>query len=207
MTNATMNRESWQRCTDTARMLFYLEKRRFEDRKLRLFACACCRLIWEYFTDMRSRHAIETSELYADCLVSRDVLINAMERADDIQGDEIVVAASMAAGTDAVGCALEVLCLVETKIDAARCADLLRDIIPDPFTRKKRFYSRLKQDKALLAHQLSEQMYMNRQFLEMPQLANILINAGCLDETVLSHCRHYPLHARGCWVIDECLGK
>ena len=43
------------------------------DRKLRLFACACCRHVWEHL-DAKSRRAVEASELFADGLITRKQL-------------------------------------------------------------------------------------------------------------------------------------
>jgi hypothetical protein len=34
-----------------------------------------------------------------------------------------------------------------------------------------------------------------------------LVEAGCADEDLLSHCRGPGPHARGCWAVDLLLGK
>ena len=38
-------------------------------------------------------------------------------------------------------------------------------------------------------------------------LADALEEAGCTSEDVLRHCRDEPTHVRGCWVIDNLLGR
>lgn len=52
------------------------------DRKLRLFACACCRHIWPYLAEKRSRWIVEISERYADGRVTQERLERAWEQAN-----------------------------------------------------------------------------------------------------------------------------
>jgi hypothetical protein len=69
-----MTEPEWLACKDAWKMLRFL---RFQasDRKFRLYACACCLVLWPEMQDPRSRRALEVAEQYADGLVSpRDLL-------------------------------------------------------------------------------------------------------------------------------------
>lgn len=53
----------------------------------------------------------------------------------------------------------------------------------------------------------AEAIYADRAFDRMPALADLLEAAGCRDDAVLDHCRQPGEHARGCWVLDDLLGR
>lgn len=70
-----MTESEWMTSGDPARMLDFLVHRSHldmpwfvtpSDRRLRLFACACCRQVWHLLADERSRRAVEVAERFAD---------------------------------------------------------------------------------------------------------------------------------------------
>lgn len=58
-----------------------------------------------------------------------------------------------------------------------------------------------------LIPKLAQQIYDERRFEDLPILADALMDAGCHDEEILSHCRSEGPHVKGCWVIDLLLNK
>jgi hypothetical protein len=82
-------------------------------------------------------------------------------------------------------------------------ADLIRDVVSNPF-RPVAFDPRLRTADTL---GVARGIYEDRAFDRMPLLADALMDAGCDDDQILSHCRTGGPHVRGCWVVDLVLGK
>jgi hypothetical protein len=71
-----MTEAEWLAATDPWPMLKFL-RGKVSERKLRLFACACCRRNW-HLLDGSSREAVNTAEAFADGLVIREQLMCAV---------------------------------------------------------------------------------------------------------------------------------
>jgi hypothetical protein len=204
----------WQTCAEADKMLqFLLHGGGVNTRKLRLFACACCRRILRFQTDDGSRAAVEAAEEYADGLIS------IQELSTRTAGDARWVATMMEVGQKkvAVMAALHLagweasLQPPEAQAAAnttafAKQAELFRDVFGNPF-RPTRI------DRAVLAWQggmvpeLAQAIYDDRAFDRLSILADALEQAGCHEADILAHCRGPGPHARGCWVVDLVLGK
>jgi hypothetical protein len=83
-----MTESEWLSCQDPQMMLMFLRTSgRASDRKLRLFAVACCRLFWDCLSVDATRAAIETSEGYADNQVTEEELSRARSAAHNVAWD------------------------------------------------------------------------------------------------------------------------
>jgi hypothetical protein len=81
-----MNEATWLTCTDPTPMLEFLGDKA-GDRKLRLFAVACCRRVWPFLMDARSRNAVEVAEVFWDGLASEKDLGNAARNGHQVAQD------------------------------------------------------------------------------------------------------------------------
>jgi hypothetical protein len=196
-------------------MLDYILPRASE-RKLRLFAVACCRLIEDQIP-ANLRYGIEVVERYADGMAREEEL-------GPIAGFRHLI-------PDPPSAVFAVICLGWA---AARTPDFgaavrswsdmayseahpwqkpttwdfqvpwLRDIFGYLFRPNTLAgFDLQKYDILELAHEI----YVQRAFEKMPTLAERLEEAGISDSAILSHFRTANHHVRGCWALDMVLGR
>lgn len=201
-------------------------------RKQRLFDAACCRRIWHLLEDKRSRHAVHVAEEFADNLSSEEELVAAFEAASQVaslpatpakadkpeqfaalaalftvkqdpwSNHELVHSAAMQAVAWAAGDDFESVLQTEAKAQA----HLLRELFGNPFRPVPFDPAWLERSRENLTR-IAQTIYDTRRFEEMALLGYALMEAGCFEEAVLSHCRSTHEHARGCWVLDAILQK
>jgi hypothetical protein len=94
-----MDEVEWLTYTDPGPMLDYLQGRA-SDRKLRLFAVACCRRIWPLITESHCQEAVEVAERFADGLVTAEVREAAHMAAERVRHDVTYSDAPLHSGAD-----------------------------------------------------------------------------------------------------------
>lgn len=232
-----MTETEWLACDDPERLIRYLRndcgmvRKKAGRRKLWLYACACCRLVWDQILDEPCRRAVEVTEAVADGSVGKEEHATAREAAHIAAQIRWQTAydtarlvrthpttilwraarvAELAADAEAGMAALTVASIIAKDVspfgregENVRQVAVLRDLAGTPF-QPVRFSASWRTDTAIA---LAQQMYDAREFSAMPILADALQDAGCDNEDVLSHCRGAGPHVRGCWVVDLVLGK
>jgi hypothetical protein len=203
-----MTEAEWERCADPAVMLTFLHGRgRVDGRKLRLFAVACLRRVWDWI-DERGRSAVATAERYADGRAGREEL-RAARLACKAPGSH---AAWYAAASDPWVAARNAALSAQSgytagpalETERAAQAALLRDLVGNPLRPAPTIErARLTADAVALAAIIDEESTFER----LPLLASLLAEAGCRSQEVEDHCRALGPHARGCWMLDLILNR
>jgi hypothetical protein len=81
-----MTEADWLGCNDPSKMLPFVQGKASE-RKLRLFACACCRRVWDLLPK-DGRKAVKVAEKFADGLAGLEELRRAAHRIERICRDK-----------------------------------------------------------------------------------------------------------------------
>jgi hypothetical protein len=193
-----------------------------DGRKLRLFACACCRSIGPLLTDERCRLAVGVAESFANGTATREALAAASVSV------AAALVASLAPATRAAGWAVGWTALegsacgqawavkaarrgaaaaVEARdtrgakaAERRKQADLFRCIFGNPFLPAPAFDPIWLGWEGGTVKRLAEAIRAERAFSRLAVLADALEEAGCRDPAILAHCRR-PHHALGCWVL------
>jgi hypothetical protein len=219
-----MTEAEWLACEDPAAMLELLRPSgQLTERKARLFAVACCRRIWRFLPDKRSRKAVEVAERYADGKADEDrlgsVCEDAAEAADTGRGADAAAHASDNSPVDAEYVAFEAAWAARRTDDTppteefAAQAGLLRDLSGNPFCPAALDPAWLTWNDGVV-RKLALTAYDDRSLpsghldpARLAVLADALEEAGCSVADILDHLRGPGPHVRGCWVVDLLLGK
>ena len=198
-----MTEAEWLACTRPEAMLKVL-RGKASDRKLRLFACACARRIWEqtdkYEFDRSTIHAVELlAEGPADVKKLADVREVASLDYELLACEDVEGAARWATGELSMA-------LPDWLAERIPQARLLRDLFGNPFHPADIDPSWLIWNDATIL-KFAQGIHADRAFDRLPILADALEDAGCDNADILAHCRGPGPHVRGCWVVDLLLGK
>jgi hypothetical protein len=90
----------------------------------------------------------------------------------------------------------------EGEAQRAQVAHLVRDVFGNPF-QEEAILRRSGLNRTIRA--IAETIYAERQFADLPILADALEDAGCADAPILAHLREPGPHVRGCWALDRVL--
>lgn len=209
-----MTEAEWLACTDPVEMLEAMPGTT-SARKLRLFACACCRHFCAWIDDEQFLQAVETADRFADGRGTKAALKRARQsvravrhRLPTEQGKASVewVAlwlAEVTASENAFGGVVHEIQRLGSegllRPDERPAADLLlRCIFGNPFVTVALDPIWKTSDVVSLAHTI----YDTSAFDRLSSLAVALRDAGCDNNDILSHCDNNGPHARGCWVVD-----
>lgn len=201
-----MTDADWLASNDLALMLRFI-RLRLDDRKLRLFACACCRLVWDSLPHDACRRAVELGEAYADDRLDDAERESARRELNRIlEGERGLRGRLGQASEQLLRPRFDPLLVAERartgmypRVFATRQCELLRDVVGDPFQRIK--------CPALEAEivDLARTIYETQSFSQLSALTDRLAKTQNTPPSIVDHLRQ-PAHVRGCWALDIVAG-
>ncbi|HVS40500.1 MAG TPA: hypothetical protein VMS17_33390 [Gemmataceae bacterium] len=192
---------------DPALMLAFLRDKT-SGRKLRLFACACCRLVWRFVSQESGRLQLEAVERGIDGRTTVPIRRKGPTPTPHEGASPAVyaeVACIFAGCTDPFAAALVASAMSERADPEAAGRSAQAAVLADLFGRPTRLLDRRWRSPEVLA--LAQSIYDHRRFQDLPRLAGLLEAAGCPPHNLLDHCRSDGPHVLGCWALDVLLGK
>lgn len=229
-----MTEAEWLGNTDPRAVLKFFQGRSSE-RKLRLFACACCYRLSTLIIDERVKNTLLIAEQFADGLVSDQERSNARKVAQQASESKFVTSKPKLPKEKRRAVAAVYYAAARDAFEAAyNASDLAVDaLIWNAGGHNHCDWRAIQQsehscqmstircifgnpfrpvsiESAWLAPNvvaLAQAIYNERAFDRLPELANALVVVGCEDKQILGHCRSEGPHVRGCWVVDLMLGK
>jgi hypothetical protein len=231
-----MTEEEWLNSRLPHELIVFLKREsspKIPIRRLRLYLCGCWRDLLTNLQEREIPYHLVVAEKYADGHLSLDELNLVRESQKRLlssqrtsrSSQQVLIDTMLATHKRLWDAALQVTSLVlqlragdysdrfkpevaevwrgRRHAERPRFAQMLRDIFGNPF-RPVAFDPRWRTSDSV---GVARGIYEDRAFERMPILADALMDAGCDDEQVLSHCRGEGPHVRGCWVVDLVLGK
>ncbi|MHC5539341.1 hypothetical protein ACYOEI_14075 [Singulisphaera rosea] len=220
--NRPMNEQEWMTCPEPLMLIRHV-RGNVSPRKLRLFACACFRRVWNFLPE-GDRRLVEITERLVDENATLEELMAAFKESPKkdgyyclaYQNIDRVARASADRARDIAWSSVYIVEKVlmfkikkhddeanrRREVERIAQVDLFRDLIGNPFRPLVVESAWLTSDVIALAREI----YDERSFDRLPQLATALERQGCFLDDLLRHCREGGEHARGCWVVDGLLG-
>jgi hypothetical protein len=225
-----MTEAEWLACTDTGKMMRFLQDK-VSERKSRLFAVACCRRINRFIGNNEVTKGLETAERYSEGQIKENTarrwcgkvsrlrkalpLINHAFTPEWLAYHAVEFALTpKSAGPSYLQAHNEVCHAVAVASNHPSSSPLFHSAWcaeSNELTRLLRdvvgpspFRPIMLESTRLTStvKQLAQAIYEEKAFDRMPILADALIDAGCDSEEIISHCRQSGEHIRGCWVVD-----
>jgi hypothetical protein len=225
-----MTEQEWLAGLEPQRMIGFMWDKASE-RKRRLLAVACCRRVWRFMTDARSRETVQAAEAHAEQQLTRKALHGAWRNAEMAYAAaacgniyEVMWATWAAVHASARNPREHQACQsswdatlpksarrgAHSDADKAEQARLIWELYGNPFRPVLAAPAWLTPTVTALAQAANEERVLPEGGLDQGRLfvlADALEEAGCTDPTILGHLRGPGPHVRGCWPIDLALGK